>query len=66
MEREQRRKRRNDIVCVTKEPCTCIYCERLCVLYRGGIAYESNYCAGLRVLDVSGIKTGDVNEVRCE
>ena len=24
------------------------------------------YCAGLRVLDVSGIKTGDVNEVCCE
>ena len=36
------------------------------MLYRGGIVYESNYCAGLRVLDVSGIKTGDVNEVCCE
>ena len=25
--------------------------------------YESNYCAGLRILDISGIENGNVTEV---
>ena len=33
-------------------------------LSREGIAYEANYCAGLRVLDVTNIKESDgVKEV---
>ena len=31
--------------------------------YRGNLAYESNYCAGLRILDVSNIKEGNLTEV---
>lgn len=30
---------------------------------RDNIAYESNYCAGLRVLDVTGIKSGTMEEI---
>jgi len=32
-------------------------------LYRGNIAYESNYCAGLRVLDVTNMKEGKIEEL---
>ena len=35
----------------------------LIFLSRGNIAYESNYCAGLRVLDVTDMKEGKVTEV---
>ena len=33
--------------------------------HRGNLAYESNYCAGLRILDISGIKANppDIKEV---
>ena len=31
--------------------------------HRGDIAFESNYCAGLRVLDISDIRSGTLNEV---
>ena len=33
--------------------------------HRGNLAYEANYCAGLRILDISGIKetTPDIKEV---
>lgn len=31
--------------------------------HRGNLAYETNYCAGLRVLDVTDIKAGKLNEV---
>ena len=30
---------------------------------RGDIAYETNYCVGLRVLEVKGIKENDVKEI---
>ena len=30
---------------------------------RDNIAYETNYCAGLRILDVTDIKEGKVTEV---
>jgi choice-of-anchor B domain-containing protein len=30
---------------------------------RDNVAYESNYCAGLRVLNVAGIKSGDIQEI---
>ena len=32
-------------------------------MYRDNLAYEANYCAGLRILDVSNIKNTDVKEV---
>ena len=33
--------------------------------HRGNLAYETNYCAGLRILDISGIKADppDIKEV---
>jgi choice-of-anchor B domain-containing protein len=30
---------------------------------RGNLAYQSNYCAGLRILDVTNIKSGELEEV---
>ena len=35
----------------------------LVTLYRGNLAYEANYCAGLRILDITDIETGDLKEV---
>lgn len=32
-------------------------------LSRGNLAYETNYCAGLRVLNIDGIKEGQLEEV---
>ena len=31
--------------------------------YRDNLAYQANYCAGLRVLDISNIREGDLKEV---
>lgn len=30
---------------------------------RGNLTFESNYCAGLRILDVSGMELGELKEV---
>ena len=32
-------------------------------LFRGNLAYEANYCAGLRILDITDIKGGNLKEV---
>ena len=33
------------------------------LFYRGNLAYETNYCAGLRVLDITDMKKGELKEV---
>lgn len=35
----------------------------MCGLVRGNLAYEANYCAGLRILNVTNIKEGELKEV---
>lgn len=45
---------------------TTIYLDPIAVsvsTFRDNLAYESNYCAGLRILDVTDMKTGDLKEV---
>lgn len=31
--------------------------------HRGNLAYESNYCAGLRIMNITNIKEGEISEV---
>ena len=45
--------------------CVCVYvCDHHFYTFRDNLAYEANYCAGLRILDVSNIQDPDsVKEV---